>query len=100
VGRENKALLSEGVEVLFIFIAVMGGLFAGYFTPSEAGAGRCFFNMLVALIRKQLSWKGFLNSLSDSVRISAMIMFLVAAASIYGRFLAITGLPEGWPMGG
>jgi C4-dicarboxylate transporter, DctM subunit len=90
-----KALLSEGVEVLFIFIAVMGGLFAGYFTPSEAGAVGAFSTLLVALIRKQLNWKGFLNSLSDSVRISAMIMFLVAAASIYGRFLAITGLPGG-----
>ena len=90
-----KAVFSEGVEVLFIFIAVMGGLFAGYFTPSEAGAVGAFSTLLVALVRKQLSWKGFLNSLSDSVRISAMIMFLVAAASIYGRFLAITGLPGG-----
>lgn len=93
--QKIKALLSEGVEVLVIFIAVMGGLFAGYFTPSEAGAVGAFSTLLVAIIRKQLNWKGFLNSLSDSVRISAMIMFLVAAASIYGRFLAITGLPGG-----
>jgi C4-dicarboxylate transporter, DctM subunit len=90
-----KAVLSEGVEVVFIFIAVMGGLFAGYFTPTEAGAIGAFSTLVVAVIRRQLTWKGFLNSLSDSVRISAMIMFLVAAASIYGRFLAITGLPAG-----
>ncbi len=93
--QKIKALLSEGIEVLFIFIVVMGGLFAGYFTPTEAGAVGAFSTLVVALIRKQLSWKGFLNSLSDSVRISAMIMFLVAAASIYGRFLALTGLPGG-----
>jgi C4-dicarboxylate transporter, DctM subunit len=90
-----KAVMSEGVEVVFIFIAVMGGLFAGVFTPTEAGAIGVFATLVVAVIRRQLSWQGFVRSLNDSVRISAMIMFLVAAASVYGRFLAITGLPGG-----
>ena len=90
-----RAVMSEGVEVVFIFIAVMGGLFAGVFTPTEAGAIGVFATLVVAVIRRQLSWQGFVRSLNDSVRISAMIMFLVAAASVYGRFLAITGLPGG-----
>ncbi len=94
-GEKLKAVMSEGVEVVFIFIAVMGGLFAGYFTPTEAGAVGVFATLVVALARRQLTWQGFVNSLNDSVRISAMIMFLVAAASVYGRFLAITGLPAG-----
>ncbi len=90
-----KAVVSGGVEVIIIFIAVMGGLFGGVFTPTEAGAVGVFSTLVVALIRRQLSWEGFKNSLTDSVRISAMIMFLVAAAAIYGRFLGITGLPRG-----
>jgi C4-dicarboxylate transporter, DctM subunit len=90
-----KAVMSEGVEVVFIFLAVMGGLFAGVFTPTEAGAIGVFATLVVAVVRRQLSWQGFVRSLNDSVRISAMIMFLVAAASVYGRFLAITGLPGG-----
>ncbi len=90
-----RAVMSEGVEVVFIFIAVMGGLFAGVFTPTEAGAIGVFATLVVAVIRRQLNWQGFVRSLNDSVRISAMIMFLVAAASVYGRFLAITGLPGG-----
>ncbi|MDW7650536.1 MAG: TRAP transporter large permease [Bacillota bacterium] len=94
-GEKVKAVVKGGVEVIFIFIAVIGGLFAGWFTPTEAGAIGAFATLLVALVRRSLSWKGFINSLNDSVRISAMIMFLVAAASIYGRFLAITGLPGG-----
>jgi C4-dicarboxylate transporter, DctM subunit len=94
-GEKLKAVMSEGVEVVFIFIAVMGGLFGGYFTPTEAGAVGVFATIVVALARRQLTWQGFVNSLNDSVRISAMIMFLVAAASVYGRFLAITGLPAG-----
>lgn len=90
-----KAIVGGGVEVIIIFAAVIGGLFAGIFTPTEAGAVGAFATLVVALVRRNLSWKKFLESLKDSVRISAMIMFLVAAASVYGRFLAITGLPGG-----
>ncbi len=94
-GEKIRSVMSGGVEVLIIFIAVMGGLFAGYFTPTEAGAVGAFSTLVVALVRRQLKWQGFLDSLRDSVRVSAMIMFLVAAAAIYGRFLAVTGLPTG-----
>jgi C4-dicarboxylate transporter, DctM subunit len=90
-----KAVVVGGVEVLIIFIVVMGGLYIGWFTPTEAGAVGAFATLVVALLRRRLDWNGFVNSLTDSVRISAMIMFLVAAAAIYGRFLALTGLPGG-----
>ncbi len=89
------AVVTGGVEVIIIFVAVMGGLFIGFFTPTEAGAVGAFSTLVVALARRKLTWQGFVNSLTDSVRISAMIMFLVAAAAIYGRFLAISGLPGG-----
>ncbi len=92
--KKAKALIKGGVEVIIIFIAVMGGLFAGFFTPTEAGAVGVFATIVVAVLRRQLTWQGFINSLSDSVRISAMIMFLVAAAAVYGRFLGVTGLPR------
>lgn len=89
-----KALLSGGIEVIIIFLAVMGGLFGGYFTPTEAGAVGAFATLLVAIARRSLSWEGFINSLSDAVRLSAMILFLTASAFIYGRFLSITGIPS------
>ncbi len=94
-GEKIGSLISGGVEVVIIFIAVMGGLYAKIFTPTEAGAVGAFATLVVALVRRKLSWEGFVNSLTDSVRVSAMIMFLVAAAAMYGRFLAITGLPGG-----
>ena len=88
-----RAILRGGVEVIIIFIAVMGGLFAGIFTPTEAGAAGAFATLIVALVRRQLTWRGFVSSLTDSVRIASMILFLSGTAYIYGRFLAITGLP-------
>ncbi len=88
-----KAVLGGGVEVILIFIAVIGGLFYGIFTPTEAGGVGAFATLIVALFRRQLSLNGLMDSMRDSVRLSAMIMFLVAGAVIYGRFLAVTGLP-------
>ena len=88
-----KAVATGGIEVVIIFIAVIGGLLAGYFTGTEAGSVGCFATLLVVLARRSLSWRGFLNSLKDAVRTSTMVMFLVAAAAIYGVFLGLTNLP-------
>lgn len=92
-GEKVRAALTGGIEVVVIFLAVMGGLFAGFFTPTEAGAAGAFSTFVVGLVKRQLTWRGFVNSLNETVRISAMILFLTGTASIYGRFLAITGLP-------
>lgn len=94
IKEKIQAVVSGGVEVVIIFLAVMGGLFAGFFTPTEAGAVGAASTLLVAIIRRQLTWKGFIQSLRSAIHVSAMIMFLVAAASVFGRFLAITNLPS------
>jgi tripartite ATP-independent transporter DctM subunit len=88
-----KALFSAGMEVIVIFLAVMGGLFAGWFTPTEAGGVGVFATLLVTIFRKSLTWDGFKKSLSASVNLSAMILFLVASDFVYSKFLAVTGLP-------
>lgn len=88
-----KALFSAGMEVVVIFLSVMGGLFAGWFTPTEAGAVGVFATLVVTVFRKSLTWEGFKKSLSASVNLSAMILFLVASAFVYSKFLAVTGLP-------
>jgi C4-dicarboxylate transporter, DctM subunit len=92
IKEKLASIVESGVEVIFIFAAVMGGLFLGLFTPTEAGAVGACSTLLIAVIRRQLSWKGFVASLADSIKVSAMIMFLVAGATIFGRFLAVTGI--------
>jgi len=89
-----KAVARGGVEVVIIFVAVMGGLMAGYFTATEAGSVGAFATLLVVLARRSLNWRGFLNSLKDTIRTATMVMFLVGAAAIYGKFLEITYLPK------
>ena len=85
--------LTGVIEALIIFGSVMGGLFLGIFTPTEAAATGAFFTLLLSVIRRQLSWKDFLKSIADTTRLSCMVMVIVAGATVFGHFMAITRIP-------
>jgi tripartite ATP-independent transporter DctM subunit len=87
-----KSLLGMG-ETLAVFILVMGGLFIGLFTPTEAAAVGAFGVLAVSLIKRQLTWKGFVKSLYETLRTSCMVMLLIAGATVFGKFLAVTRIP-------
>jgi C4-dicarboxylate transporter DctM subunit len=87
------AIAKGGIEVIIIFAAVIGGLLFGLFTGTEAGSVGCFATLAVVLARRALTWKGFVDSLKDTVRTSTMVMLLVAGAAVYGEFLGLTRLP-------
>ncbi|MFO7773848.1 MAG: TRAP transporter large permease [Dehalococcoidia bacterium] len=88
-----RALARGGIEVVIIFVLVMGGLMAKIFTGTEAGSVGAFATLLVVLARRTLTWQGFVNSLKDTIRTATMVMFLVAAAAVFGNFLRLTGIP-------
>jgi tripartite ATP-independent transporter DctM subunit len=72
---------------------VMGGLFLGFFTPTEAGAAGAFITLVLAVIRRQLRWKEILLAGIQTVSTSCMILVIVAGATIFGHFLAVTRIP-------
>lgn len=87
------------VEVIILFVLVMSGLFLGIFTPTEAGAVGAFGGLVIPLIRKQLSLEGFREALYSSTRTTCMIFMIVAGATVFGHFLAVTTIPStlsGW----
>ncbi|MDW7658955.1 MAG: TRAP transporter large permease subunit, partial [Bacillota bacterium] len=63
------------------------------FTPTEAGAVGTASILLVTVLRRQLNWDGFKKSLLATVKTTAMIMLIVAAAVVFGRFIAVSRLP-------
>jgi tripartite ATP-independent transporter DctM subunit len=97
--KEKARSLSGILEMLIIFGIVMGGLFKGFFTPTEAGAIGAFCTLLMAIIRRQITWRGFAQSLVETTRISCMVLVIVTGATVFGHFLAITRIPfdlAGW----
>ncbi|HQO40605.1 MAG TPA: TRAP transporter large permease, partial [Spirochaetota bacterium] len=97
--KEKIESLSGLVETLLIFILVMGGLFMGFFTPTEAGAIGALGTIVIALVRKNLTWEGFRDALFETTRTSCMIMIIVAGATVFGHFLAVSRIPfdiAGW----
>jgi C4-dicarboxylate transporter DctM subunit len=92
LGQKVKAI-SGVMETLFLFGMVMGGMFFGIFTPTEAAAVGAFLALLIAVVRRQLSWNGFIQSLADTTRISCMVMVIVTGAVVFGHFMAITRVP-------
>lgn len=92
--RERLGALRGGLaEVLIVFAVSMGGLFVGWFTPTEAGAIGAAGVLLTVLAGRNLSWEGFKKSLYDTTRTSAMIMLMVAGSVIFGRFMAVSRVP-------
>ncbi len=91
--REKIRSFAGVLETLLIFVMVMGGIFFGIFTPTEAASAGAFLTILLALVRKQLTWQGFIQSLADTTRISCMVMVIVTGAVIFGHFMAVTRLP-------
>jgi C4-dicarboxylate transporter DctM subunit len=81
-------------EMIILFGLVMGGLYTGAYTPTEAGAAGAFFALLIAAaIRIKLSWKGFVSAITDALRVTCMVIVIVWGAVIFGRFLTISRLP-------
>lgn len=90
---EKLRALPGAVEMLILFLLVMLGLYFGFFTPSEAGAAGSFLALAISLVQRRLSWKGLLDAVVDTLRVSCMVMILVAGAVIFGKFLAVTRIP-------
>jgi C4-dicarboxylate transporter DctM subunit len=91
--KEKIKSLAGMSETLAVFILVIGGLFLGMFTPTEAAAVGSFGVLLVSLIRRQLIWKGFVEALYETLGTSCMVMLLIAGAVVFGKFLAVTRIP-------
>ncbi len=100
--NERIASFSGVVETFLLFILVMGGLFIGLFTPTEAAAIGAFGTIGIALIGGHLGWRDLVRALNETTRISCMIMVVVAGATVFGHFLAVTTIPTrvgGWVAG-
>jgi tripartite ATP-independent transporter DctM subunit len=81
-------------DIIILFCLVMGGLFTGWFTPTQAGAAGAAGALVISTVRKSLTRRKLLEAFEETVKVTCMIMVLIAGALIFSRFFAITTLPR------
>lgn len=87
-------MLRKMVPVALLIGLVLGGIYAGWFTATEAGAVGAALALAVALLRGKLDWRSFWNVLTETGHVTVAVSFLIICASIYTRMLAMSGTPQ------
>jgi len=91
--REKAVAFKSTWGIAALFFLVIGGIYLGVFTPSEAAGVGAFGALVLTFIKRKLTWGIFTSSLNDTAKIAAVMMFILVGAMIYGRFLAVSRLP-------
>ncbi len=87
-------MAAKMAPIVLLIAVVLGGIYGGFFTPTEAGAVGALGALLLALARRKLTWRGLWSVLVETGHVTVSISFLIIAASIYTRMLALSGLPQ------
>jgi tripartite ATP-independent transporter DctM subunit len=103
ISLKEKLLALKGVwELVVGFLLVMGGLYLGFFTPTEAGGVGAFFLFSVTLLKRRLDWTRLRLALQETAKISIMIFMILAGAYVFTYFMALSMIPmrlAGWLTG-
>lgn len=89
--RERMLSLREVWPVIVLIFGVLGGLFIGLFTPTEAGAVGASMSLLIALMNRSIGWAGIRASLLETLQTSAALFVIAIGASMLTRFMAFSG---------
>jgi len=89
----TASAMKKFLPIASLVVLVLGGLYGGFFTPTEAGAVGAAGAFVIALARRSLSWRKLWNVLTETGYVSVSVLFLILAAMLYSRMLALTGMP-------
>lgn len=82
------------LPILLLIVAVLGGIYAGFFTATDAGAVGAAGALLIALWKRKLDWPKFWQVLVETGHVTVAVSFLIIGASLYTRMLALSGVPQ------
>ncbi|WP_221568372.1 TRAP transporter large permease [Alkalihalobacillus sp. TS-13] len=82
------------IPALLVPVAILGGIMTGFATPTESAAIAVLVGIIAGIIYKELTWKGFISALNESVINTALVMFIVATAKILGYSFSALGIGQ------
>ncbi|MEM8979763.1 MAG: TRAP transporter large permease [Pseudomonadota bacterium] len=91
---ERIAALLKVWPVLLVFGVVVGGIYLGWFTPTEGAAVGAFGTGLIAFLSGNLTWALFKDAILATASTTGMIFFIILGAALYNSFLALTQVPQ------
>ncbi len=89
----TRGVWGQALPVTSLVVIVLGGIYSGVFTAIEAAAAGAFAALIIALLRRSLSWRSAIEVLKESGSVTAVVLFLIVGASMYSRMLGVSGLP-------
>jgi C4-dicarboxylate transporter DctM subunit len=87
-------LVLKTIPLVLLIGGVLGGMYAGWLTSSEAGAVGALMALVIAFLRRKLTWKTFWAILTETGQVTVSVSFLIICANIYTRMLAMSGAPQ------
>lgn len=87
-------MLAKIAPIIVLVTLVLGGIYGGIFTPTEAGAAGALGAIVIALVKRRLTWPVFWRVLVQTGHTTASVCFLIIGASLYSRMLAMSGMPR------
>ena len=93
--QEKVRSLTKVLPIFLTFIVVIGGIYGGIFTPTEAAGIGVLALVVISLVMRRLNWTNFRQSLLKSMHTSAMIFIIIIGGHMMGKFVVFTGLTEG-----
>lgn len=91
---ERISSLRHTIWILILFAIVIGGMYLGWFSPTEAAGMGAFISLIIALIRKKLNWSNLVEAFSNTVKSTGFLFAIVLGSFILNYFLVITRLPN------
>ena len=92
--REKMRASAQLIPCAILIIAVIGTMFVGWATATEAAAFGVLGALILAAVTRTLTWQSFKESLMGATRLSCMIMFILAGAAFLTKAMALTGIPS------
>jgi C4-dicarboxylate transporter DctM subunit len=94
-GKEKKEALKKGIPVLVLPVLILGGIYGGVFTPSEAGAvGAVYAAIISIFVMKDMNVKKSLEVLKSAAVLTIQVMILLSCSSVFAQAITITQAPQ------